>query len=68
MGARAAAPEELQPKSFTFTPDNLKAAKEIIAKYPDGKQQSATMPLLTLAQQQHDGWVPRAAVETIANS
>ena len=64
---RTPAPDELQPESFAFTPENLKKAKEHITKYPQGKQQSAVMPLLRLAQQQHDGWVPRAAVEAIAD-
>jgi len=68
MGAsRQPAPDELQPKHFEFTPDNLKLAQEHIAKYPQGRQQSAVMPLLILAQRQHQGWVPRAAIETIAN-
>lgn len=68
MGAtRQPAPDALQPANFEFTPENLEVAQGHISKYPQGRQQSAVMPLLTLAQQQHDGWVPRAAVETIAN-
>lgn len=55
-----------QPASFEFTPENLKAAQAHIAKYPGGRQQSAVMPLLTLAQQQHGGWLPQAAIEYIA--
>lgn len=66
-GARQPAPDELQPLNFEFTAERLEEAKKHIAKYPAGKQQSAVMPLLTLAQQQHDGWVPRAAIETIAD-
>lgn len=56
-----------QPKSFQFTPENFAKAKEIIARYPAGRQRSAVMPLLTLAQFQHDGWVPQAAIEYIAS-
>ena len=55
-----------QPTSFEFTPENLERAKKIIAKYPPGKQQSAVMPLLDLAQRQHDNWLPIAAMEYIA--
>jgi NADH-quinone oxidoreductase subunit E len=55
-----------QPKSFEFTPQNLALAKKIIAKYPKGKQQSAVMPLLDLAQRQHDNWIPTAAMDCIA--
>ncbi|MDA8232335.1 MAG: NADH-quinone oxidoreductase subunit NuoE [Magnetospirillum sp.] len=55
-----------EPATFAFTPENLARAKAIIAKYPEGRQQSAVMPLLDLAQRQ-DGWVTRAAMETIAD-
>lgn len=55
-----------QPATFAFTPENLEKAKWHIAKYPAGRQQSAVMPLLWLAQQQHDNWVPQAAIEYIA--
>ncbi|MDA0653896.1 MAG: NAD(P)H-dependent oxidoreductase subunit E, partial [Proteobacteria bacterium] len=55
-----------QPQSFSFTPENADAAKRIIAKYPKGRQQSAVLPLLDLAQRQHDGWLPRAAMDHVA--
>lgn len=55
-----------QPESFKFTKENLAKAQEIIAKYPSGKQQSAVMPLLDLAQRQNDNWIPRAAMDAIA--
>jgi len=52
--------------TFEFTPANLAEAKKIIAKYPAGRQASAVMPLLTIAQRQHDNWLPQAAIEYIA--
>lgn len=55
-----------QPKKFEFTQENQKIARDIIAKYPAGKQQSAVMPLLDLAQRQHDNWLPLAAMDVIA--
>ncbi|MEM6736354.1 MAG: NAD(P)H-dependent oxidoreductase subunit E, partial [Bacteroidota bacterium] len=55
-----------QPAEFDFTPENHKHIKEIIARYPHGKQQSAVMPLLDLAQRQHGGWIPTAAMVRIA--
>jgi NADH-quinone oxidoreductase E subunit len=55
-----------QPKTFTFTVENEKEIKRIIAKYPKGRQASAVMPLLDLAQRQHDNWIPMAAIEAIA--
>jgi len=54
------------PATFEFTPENLELAKRIIAKYPVGRQASAVMPLLDLAQRQHHNWVPRAAMDYIA--
>jgi NADH-quinone oxidoreductase E subunit len=56
-----------QPKSFKFTAENEKEIKRIVAKYPKGRQASAVMPLLDLAQRQHDNWIPMAAIEDIAN-
>ena len=55
-----------QPKSFKFTAENEKEIKRIIAKYPKGRQASAVMPLLDLAQRQHENWIPMAAIEAIA--
>jgi len=53
-------------QSFAFTAENQIAAKAILAKYPEGREASATMPLLTLAQRQNDNWLPRAAIELVA--
>ncbi|MBV6632627.1 MAG: NADH-quinone oxidoreductase subunit NuoE [Alphaproteobacteria bacterium] len=55
-----------QPAEFDFTPENHEQIKKIIARYPEGKQQSAVMPLLDLAQRQHGGWIPTAAMVCIA--
>ncbi|HEY4162128.1 MAG TPA: NADH-quinone oxidoreductase subunit NuoE [Dongiaceae bacterium] len=55
----------VQPASFTFSEANLAEAKKHIAKYPTGRQASAVMPLLWLAQYQ-EGWVSRAAMDMIA--
>ncbi len=57
---------EDQPDSFAFTAENEKEIKRIIAKYPKGRQASAVMPLLDLAQRQHDNWIPIKAIEVIA--
>jgi NADH-quinone oxidoreductase E subunit len=56
-----------QPTSFEFTPANLEKAKWHIAKYPPGRQQSAVLALLDLAQRQHDNWLPRAAMDYVAD-
>ena len=54
-----------QPDKFEFTLDNLEEVKKIIKKYPDGKQQSAVMPLLYLAQKQNNNWIPLSAIKYI---
>jgi len=55
-----------QPKSFKFSAQNLKWAREQIRKYPNGKQASAVIPLLWRAQEQHHGWLPEPALRAVA--
>jgi NADH-quinone oxidoreductase subunit E len=52
---------------FEFTKDNLMLAEKIIKKYPKDCQQSAVMPLLDIAQRQNSNWIPKAAMDYIAN-
>lgn len=52
--------------SFVFTPENQKKVDGILKKYPVGRQSSAVLPLMDLAQRQCGGWLPHAAIETIA--
>jgi NADH dehydrogenase (ubiquinone) flavoprotein 2 len=66
MSAPNEAPVE-QPASFAFTPENLEKAKAHVAKYPPGRQASAVLPLLDLAQRQHGNWLPRAAMDVVAD-
>jgi NADH-quinone oxidoreductase subunit E len=57
---------EKQPPSFAFTPDNLAWAKAKMAQYPEGRQQSAVIPILWRAQEQCGGWLPQKAIEATA--
>ena len=59
-------PAKEQPEKFEFNSSSLSAAKNVIAKYPEGKQQSAVMALLYIAQNQNDNWIPLAAMKYIA--
>ena len=59
-------PPVRQPETFDFTPENLERARGHIAKYPPGRQASAVLPLLDLAQRQMGGWVPRPAMDYVA--
>ncbi|PJB71179.1 MAG: NADH-quinone oxidoreductase subunit NuoE [Alphaproteobacteria bacterium CG_4_9_14_3_um_filter_47_13] len=67
---------DYQPDSFNFK--DKKMVEEILARYPKGQARSAIMPLLDLAQRQvgmegakatppYGGWIPRAAMDEIAN-
>ncbi len=56
-----------QPASFAFTAENLEWAQKIIARYPEGRQASAVIPLLWRAQEQHDGWLPEPAIRYVAD-
>ncbi len=57
---------------FAFTPENEKQSKIVIARYPSGRQQSAIIPLLDLAQRQiggetqTQGWLPVPVIEYVA--
>tara|TARA_B100000700_G_scaffold293684_1_gene354928 strand:- start:787 stop:1395 length:609 start_codon:yes stop_codon:yes gene_type:complete len=55
-----------QPNSFEFTEDNFRLANRIISKYPNGKEQSAVMSLLYIAQRQNNNWIPLVAMKYIA--
>ena len=57
-------PDQLE--SFAFTVDNRARADAIIKKYPPGRQASAVLALLDLAQRQNDNWLPRAAMDHVA--
>ena len=61
-------------ENFQWTPENAKAAKEIVARYPEGRQMSASIPLLDLAQRQigaetnTQGWLPIPVMEFVARA
>ena len=67
MAVRRLADESVQPESFAFTAENLDWAKREITKYPPGRQHSAIIPLLWRAQEQAGGWLPRKAIEHVAD-
>ncbi len=67
MAVRRLAPPERQPQGFSFTVENLDWAKGQIAKYPEGRQASAVIPILWRAQEQSGGWLPEKAIEHVAH-
>jgi len=58
--------------AFEFTPENEKQAKVVIGRYPAGRQHSAIIPLLDIAQRQvgaetgTQGWLPIPVIEYVA--
>jgi NADH-quinone oxidoreductase subunit E len=66
------AQERARWEGFRWTDDNAREAKEIIARYPEGRQESASIPLLDLAQRQvgketnTQGWLPIPVMEFVA--
>lgn len=54
-------------ESFALTPDNKAKADAFIARYPEGRQASAVLAVLDIAQRQNGGWLSPAAVEHVAD-
>lgn len=65
MSVRRLAEASVQPPAFAFNRAMSAEAKTWIKKYPKGREQSAVIPLLMLAQEQ-EGWVTKAAIEHVA--
>lgn len=57
----------VQPESFAFTAENEAWIDGQIAKYPEGRQASAVVPLLWKAQEQAGGWLPEPAIRAVAD-
>ena len=53
--------------TFEFTPENMETAKQIVAKYPEGREASAVLPLLDLGQRQNSGWASDAVMDAVAS-
>ena len=53
---------------FEWSEENFSKVKNIIEKYPNGRQQSAVIPLLDLAQRQNKGWLNKKAIERVAET
>jgi len=66
MSGKVIAEAEHQPASFAWTPESEAQIAMYLARYPAGRQASAVLPLLDLAQRQHDNWIPLAAIDAIA--
>lgn len=49
-----------------FSEERLNKVKEIMARYPEGKQKSAVIPVLHIAQEQFDGWLDVPVMDYVA--
>ena len=61
------AEDKIQPKDFSFDRDNMLLAKKILKIYPKNYKESSIMPLLSIAQNQNNGWLPKKAIEYISD-
>ena len=61
------AEEATQPREFNFNSENLAKAKKIIKMYPNNFRESSIMPLLSMAQSQNQGWLPKKAIEYVSD-
>lgn len=66
MSVRRLADDSIQPQGFAFDRNFAAQAKTWVKKYPKGREQSAVIPLLMLAQEQ-EGWVTKSAIEHVAD-
>ena len=64
---RKIAEDSIQPKEFKFTKANIEKANAIKSIYPSNYPESSIMPLLMIAQNQNNGWVPKKAIEYVAS-
>ena len=63
MAVRRLDPE--QPSQFAFSAENMAWARQQIAKFPEGRQASAVLPLLWKAQEQ-EGWLSEPAIRHVS--
>lgn len=54
-------------KTIQFSPDALALAEKIMRRYPEGKQKSALLPLLHIAQAEFDGWLSPETMDYVAS-
>src|SRR5438094_7042112 len=52
---------------MSFSTDKLNKVKEIIARYPEGRQKSALLPVLHLAQEEFGGWLDVPVMDYVAS-
>lgn len=52
---------------MTFSAEKLNKVNELISRYPEGKQKSALLPVLHLAQQEFGGWLDVNAMDYVAS-
>ena len=60
--------EDSDSSKFEWSKDNFDKIKKIIDKYPKGKQHSAVLPVLDIAQRQNQGWLSKQAIERVAET
>ena len=54
-------------KEIVFSTESLNKVQEIVARYPEGKQKSALIPVLHLAQKEFGGWLDVPVMDYVAS-
>lgn len=53
--------------NIEFSPEKLDRVRELISHYPEGKQKSALLPVLHVAQKEFDGWLSVPVMDYVAS-
>jgi len=59
--------KEILDMTYTFNDTQMAEFNRLVARYPEGKQKSALLPALHLAQDSFDGWLPTELMDYIAS-
>ncbi len=55
------------PSNLQFSPEAMALVQKIIKRYPEGRQKSALLPILHLAQAEFGGWLSPEAMDYVAS-
>src|SRR5690606_7956318 len=59
--------KKINREMVQFSPERFNKVQEIIARYPEGKQKSALIPVLHIAQEELGGWLDVPAMDYVAS-
>ncbi len=57
---------EVQNSTYQFTEDILAEMRKLVSRYPEGREKSALIPILHIAQKNNDGWLSVPVMDAVA--